>query len=401
MRCREGVFAAGGRSLSWFLLLGLGYSSRLWAVGEPSPVIFSSGPGRFEVAAVDAAAAQNVTRMAEEAWQLLAGPLLLPNSFSSAVFVRLLPAGTGDEAGPFRVVVEAGGIVSLRIAWSAGMKPGLLRRALVQGLLMRLAVAAHGVNARLAVPLWLEHAGVGWWETRAEPAQLDWLKQEARRAPLPGLEELLTWSRGTAEPRSHVAGAVWLLTFLQSESGRSNTWADFLRRILAGEVPAAAMAATYGSHFIRPKERELWWQTGGRQWRRGRTLPVLDAAESAHEIAGLARFVFARGDTDVAVALVDVMAHAREPVVHAELARRGAELGRINSSLHPFYRNAGLSLADVLGTGTEDPSRRSVRCAAFERDWRDARELEAAATAALDALEKAGPISGQRPPSDR
>ena len=55
-------------------------------------------------------------------------------------------------------------------------------------------------------------------------------------------------------------------------------------------------------------------------------------------------------------------------------------LNRVVPALHPFYRNAGLSLAEVFA--------RRASAEAFERDWRDATELDAATSAALDALEK-------------
>jgi hypothetical protein len=55
-------------------------------------------------------------------------------------------------------------------------------------------------------------------------------------------------------------------------------------------------------------------------------------------------------------------------------------------ALHPFYRNAGLSLAAVFAAGPATARERTAHVAAFERDWRDAVELEAATTAALDGL---------------
>ena len=342
------------------------------------------------MAALDSSAAQQVTQMAEEAWRLLAGPLVLPDSFSSPVYVRLVPGrATGTDA-PFRVLVEPGGIVSVRLAWFEGLPPQLIRRALVQSLLLRLAVAAHGVNERLAAPLWLEQAGVGWWETRAEPAQLDALRQESRHLAFPPLQELLTWQRGDEESRGKIAGSVCLLTFLQSESGHTAAWTDFIKKLLGGEDPMAAVVATYGSQFSTREERELWWQTGGWQWRRWRVAPTLEAAESRRGISALARFVFAQGDADGALPLVSVTAHAQEPVVRAELAHRAAALGRLVSSLHPFYRNAGLSLAEALGSAPAPSERRAALCATFERDWRDAVEIEAATSAALEALEKRG-----------
>ena len=323
-------------------------------------------------------------------------PLALPESFGSPVFVRLVPAAEWRDASPFRVIVEAGGIVSVRVGWSDTTPEIMVRRALVQGLLMRQAVARHGVNARLAAPLWLEHACVGWWRTRAEPAQLDALRQSGERLAPPPLAELLNWQRGADEPVRLTDGAVWLLTFLQGESQRTAEWPALLQRLLGGEAPAPALATSFPGRFANDDERELWWQTGWHQLRRARALPGLEAAESRAELAELARFVFAREGADAVMPLREVLAHAREPGVDAELKRRAVALNRVLTSLHPFYRNAALSLAEVLAVRGPAAERREARCAAFEQDWRDATELEAASAAALDALERRNPSSSNQ-----
>lgn len=354
---------------------------------EPVPSLAQTAPGRFEVAAVDASIAHAITAAADEAWRMLAAPLALPDAFSSPVFVRVLERDDASPA-PFHVTVEPGGVVSLRLRWKE--TPAIIvRRALVQALLMRLAVAQHGVSSRLAVPLWLEFGGVGLWQTRADAAQLDALKQESARLSPPRLAALLDWQRGTGEPRTFAVGSTWLLTILLNDSGRAHEASNFVRRILGGEPADTALAGAFGEAFA-PGERELWWQTAWHQAIRARTLPALEPADSRAQLAALARFVFAAptGETDFVVPLADVLARTGEPIVAAELQRRAGELARLVPALHPFYRNAGLSLAAAF---TESPEGRkptpAERAAAFEADWRDAVALETASTAALDALE--------------
>ena len=356
------------------------------APGVPMPVLFQSAPGRFEVAAAEVGGAQRVVALAGEAWQTLAGPLVLPESFPSPVFVRLVPAAEWAERSPFRVMVEAGGVVSVRVRWDDAMPETVLRRALVQGLLMRQAVARHGVNERLTAPLWLEQACVGWWRTRAAPAQLDALKQASARLTPPALGALLDWQRGVEEPAPLLDGALWLLTFLQGESGRAGEWPALLHRLLGGEAPEAALAAAYPERFANDGERELWWQTGWHHLRRARSLPGMEAAESAEELAALGRFVFLRQGADAVIPLREVLARAQEPDVEGEIRLRVVALNRLLTSLHPFYRNAALSLAEALAGRSAPAERRDVLVAAFEQDWRDARELETASAAALDAL---------------
>jgi hypothetical protein len=360
------------------------------AATEPVPVVVQSAPGQFEIAAVDGAVAHAVAGVAQEGWRLLAAPLGLPDAFPSPVFVRLVSSSSeaGDLA-PFRVAVEAGGIVSVQVRPDGVVSPNL-QRALVQGLLLRLAVARYGARERLAVPLWLEHGCVGWWRSRSDAAQLDALKYETSRLPPPALADLLAWRRGGDEPRAWTIAAVWLLSFFQAESGRAHEWPQFLERLLGADDPEAALASCYPGRFGSAEERELWWQTGWHYARRVRTLPTLEAAESRAQLEALARFVFASADVenDAVVSLPQVLAHAGEPILAAEITRRASELTRIIPALHPFYRNAGLSLSDAFaGASNKSAARRQSLGAAFERDWREATELERATSAALDAVE--------------
>lgn len=351
---------------------------------EPVPVMVQSSPGRFEISAVDSTAAHAVAALAEEAWRWLAAPLDLPAAFTTPVYVRVI----ASAPEPFAVTAEFGGVVSVRV--DAEAQPAQLRRALVQGLLLRLAVSHHGVNQRLAVPRWLEEAGAGWWLTRAEPAQLDAMKQASERQPPPALETLLRWPHGGGRRPDFSAAAVWLLTVLQTESGRSREWPALLGRLLRGDNSEAALAACYPGRFTTLAERELWWQTCWHHAVRARPLPAISITDSRVQLGALARFVFAAGtdEADVVLPLAAVLARAAEPIVAAELARRSGELSRVLATLHPFYRNAGLSLADALNARTAALGKRETAAVAFARDWSDALVLEAASAAALDAVEQ-------------
>ncbi len=373
---------------AWALLAGLALLATWDGWAAPAPVVFESAPGHFEVAALEAAAAESVATRAEEGWQLLATPLGLPERFSTPVFVRLVPAADWGERAPFRVIIEAGGVVSVRVRWDAQTADLFLRRALVQALLMRLAVSYYGVAEKLAAPLWVELGCVGWWETRADPAQGDALRQRSRRFNPPGLADLLSWQRGAAEMGDLTVGAAWLLAWLQAESGHEGEWPAMLRRLLGGEPGAASLAACFPGRFVSEAERELWWQTGWHSLSRARALPTLEAWDSRGELASLVRFVFAREDRDNVVPLATVLTHANEPAVEAELQQRASELSHLIPALHPFYRNAGLSLTDALAAGSAKAAVQATRVAAFERDWRDAVALELATQSALDALEK-------------
>lgn len=378
---RRGAFAA----LACALLAGTAPAG--WgAVSEPALVMMQSAPGRFEIAARDPSLAQALVVEAVEAWRVLSAPLGLPEAFPSPIFLRV-EADANGTAEPFRVAIEAGGIVSVRLRESA-RSTGHVRRALVQGLLLRLAVARHGVTPHLVAPLWLELAGVEWWRTRADAARLDAAKQVAGQAPPAALGALLLWRRGGEESAEWTAAALWLLTFLQAESGPGQEWLRLLGRLLAGDDPLVALVQCYPGRYRDPGERELWWQTGYHHARRIHALPVLEAADSRTQLAALVRFVAADNDglSDRVVPLREMIARRAEPLLTVELRRRAEVLARVVATLHPFYRNAGLSLAEVFAIRDQPPRGIEVAIAAFERDWQDANELSAATAAALDRL---------------
>ena len=386
LRCGSGIVVRSWALTAECFFLGVVALASAGRSAEPVPVIAQSVTGRFEVAAVDPAVGHAVGAQAEEAWRLLAGPLGFPDQFVSPVFIRVVP---GSAAVPFQVAVETGGIVSVALR-AETLTTVVARRAIVQGILMRMAVAQQGVTERLRVPRWLEEAGVGWWQTRADGAQQDAVRHESRRIRPPALSDLLNWQRGPSESPGFSVASLWLMTLLQIESRRTGEWNAFTKALLAGDDPELALAANFPGRFASEEERELWWQTGWHHVSRAPTLPALEAAESRVQLEALGRFVFAggpTGDADVVLPVGEVARRAGEPVVAAEFSRRAAELGRLIPVLHPFYRNAGLSLAEVFRAPAAKPERRDGLVAAFAQDWRDATELEAETTAALDALE--------------
>lgn len=358
---------------------------------EAVPVMVRTAPGRIEVAAVDASVAHAVAALGGETWQALAGPLGLPDAFSSPLFLRVVRS---DAAGGERLegTVEPGGVVSVWIHTAGGGAPSRagVRRAVVRGLLLRQAVALHGAGHPVVAPAWLEHAATGWCEVWSEAAGWDALRQESASLPPPALGEMLLWGADAPVSRPQAVSAIWLLQFFVSESRRSGEWPGFLRQLLGGAEPFSSLAAAFPGRFESPWERELWWQTGWHDLRRARTIPGLGAPESRTELERLARFVFARGEGDFVLPLREVLAQGGDAVVGAELRRRAAELGRVVAGLHPFYRNAGLSLAAAFEAVKLPPPKREAACALFEQDWRDATELEAASQAVLDRWERPG-----------
>ena len=357
-----------------------------WATAvETAPVLSQTGAGRFEIASVDSAAGRQVRTEAEAAWRWLAGPLGLPARFPSSIFVRVVPAEAWTESAPFRVFAEPGGVVSVRLRWSDSTPVLFVRRALVQALLIRLGVAEQGVDARLTVPLWLEQAAVGWWHVREEPAQMDALQQESEGIAPPRLVDLLDWQRSNVEPRALSVSAVWLLAWLQAETGPAGEWPAVRARLIRGEAGSAALAAGFPGRFADAAERELWWQTGFHHARRIANSPQLGSAESRRIVGDLGRFVFGMGGVDAVVPLRFVVRRREEPAVAAALSRHAADLRPRLAALHPFYRNAGLALQACLEPAKAAAPEIERRVDEFEREWTDGVELEATTRSILDA----------------
>ncbi len=390
IRAVSALSGVGRRAKTWSVALAFFMVGSV-AARAAAPVVFQTGPGRFEIAAADADDARVVTSAAENAWRILATPFGVPDGFSTPVLVRVVPATDWRDAAPFRVIVEPGALVSVRLPRHALSNEAVVRTAVVHGLLLRLAVMQHGAAARLTIPRWLEQGAVGWWRTQDQPAQLDALKQASARRGAARMGDILSWARDNNATSPRGDDALWLMAFLRGEAARPAEWHGFVQRLLGGEASDTALAASFPGRFRTREERELWWQTGYHALRSARLLPVQEAAESRAELTALLRFVFADGGGDDSVLrLAEVLAHGAEPAVAVELQRRGAQLERLVPALHPFFRNAGLSLAQALASGRLAPAKQKELCARFDEDWRDALELSAAATAALDALE-AGP----------
>ncbi|PAW65528.1 MAG: hypothetical protein B9S34_10720 [Opitutia bacterium Tous-C1TDCM] len=372
------------------LLAAAGPSPR--AAPAPLPVMVLSAPGRFEVAALDASDAHAVAAAGTELWRHLAAPLALPDAFPTPIFVRVVPepaAEDGAAATEFSAVAESGGVVSVRLVRRGALDGRTVQRALIRGLLLRLRTAAFGGERQGDPPAWLETGLRGWAEMRGEPAQLDRLKYEAARETPLRLAELWAGAAREPGPAYERAATVWV-TLLLGDTGRAGEWPALLRALLGGAEPAAALAASYPGRFDTAEERELWWASGWHHVRRLRTLPHLEAGESRAELEALVRFVFAAPDEDrdLAVPLAEAVQHPPDGLLDAEIGRRRQRLERLVPALHPFYRNAGLALADVWAARGRPPAQRAAALAAFAQEWRDAEELAALTTAVLDRWER-------------
>lgn len=361
----------------------------------PAPHTFETASGQFEISSFDLDAAGAGLTVAEEVWQTLERPLNLPaRGFPSSITVRLLPAEQWRGTVPFQAAAELGGRVSVRVRWSPeAAGTAALRQALVQALLMRVAITAHGLEPSLRVPLWLEQGCLGWSLTHARPALLDEWQQDSARVAPPALSRVLGLKRDTPVTRPEALGTLWLLSYLQAESGPERRWPLLLGALLGGEDPVAALGRIYGGDFHDDPARELWWQVGWHSQRRLFATAVDNAADSRAWVTDRARWVARSGDADILLSLDEVFAARQAPWVAAELQQRIGQLkgGLGTNLLHPFYRNAAVSLGRAYEAARAgNRSGFGLAEADLDRDCADGVELETAAEGALDQMEASG-----------
>jgi hypothetical protein len=354
---------------------------------EPTPRVFYTKQGQFEVIVLDVADAQHALALGRSVWGALSVPLSLPaEGFNSPVSVRLVPAKQWTEPAVFTVTVEVPGRVNVRVRWSDDVDPVIVRRAFVQGLILRQAVAWHGVGPRLTVPLWLEHACTTWSLIRERPAMQDAFQQESTGIPAPpALRSLLLWERGAVESRGWELASLWLFLQLRAEADDAPRWGGWVRGLVGGADPVDTLPRFYRGLWTDSASMELWWHVGFYHQSRSRVLPAMTADASRSWLANRSRWLASRGGREVVVSLDELQELRRESWVRAELEERVRQTHAALGVIHPFYANTTISLGRLYEAALRGSKKQfSAARTDFERDAIDGRELEDTVKAILD-----------------
>lgn len=353
---------------------------------EPAPRVFYTAPGQFEVIVSEVADAQPMLALGRSVWGALATPLGLPaEGFKSPVSVRLVPAKDWDVPAVFTVTVEPAGLVGVRVRWSADSDPVVVRRALVQGLILRQAVAWHAVGPRLTVPLWLEHACTAWSMVKEQPSMMDSFQQEAAGLTAPPLRALLQWERGAVDSRGWELASLWLFLQLQAEQGPASRWGGWVRGITGGAAPYETLPQSYSGLWKDTLSMDLWWQTVFQHQRRTRALPVMTIEASREWMQDRSRWLAGRDGREVVLELDELIGLRKEAWVNAELKARLGQTRVVLGVVHPYYANAALSMGKLYEAALKGDSKAfEAALAEFKRDAIDGRELEDTVGAILD-----------------
>jgi hypothetical protein len=360
---------------------------------EPAPRVYYTSAGQFEIVALDDASAQQALALGRSVWRSLAAPLgIATGGFSSPVSIRLVPEKQWTEPAVFLATVEPPGRVMVRVRWSDDVDPLIVRRAFVQGLILRQAVAWHGVVQGINAPLWLEQAALLWSLAHERPAMMDAFRQESRGVvALPSVPELLNWERGTMESRGWELSALWFFLQLQEDArdGGSVRWQTWLKAVLKGDNPYAALPRSYPGLWADGPGLELWWRMAFFHQSRLNELPVLNADESRAWLAHHIRWLAGRDGREVVLGLDELRDLRREPWVRVRLIKEMDQARAILGVIHPYYANVAISLGRVYEQalkGSKEDFEKAI--VGFNRDAIDARELEDEVGAMLDTAPK-------------
>ncbi len=354
---------------------------------EPTPRVFYTRPGQFEIVVMDAEDARRVLALGRAVWEALADPLRLPaDGFNTPVSVRLVPAAQWTAPTAFTVTVATPGMVTVWVRWEAGMDANVVRRALVHGLLMRQAASWYGATSSLTVPLWLEHACARLSRAKELPSIMDMFQQDSvRLAAAPSLASVLNWERGADASQERELAALWLLLQLQAESSDGTQWQQWVRGVLGGAPALDTLPRIYTGLWANAPDMELWWQTGFYHQAKKRILPVMTANESRAWLADRSRWLGMRQGRELVLPLGELPRLRREPWIQRELAKRSQQIHVTLPAIHPFYANAMVSLGrlyEAAQKGKESAAKAAL--GQFERDFTDGRELDDTVGAILD-----------------
>lgn len=323
---------------------------------------YGLGDGRFLVIAPAGGEGQSLARLSEVAWTVWRDPLGLPAYFTAPITVRLVTGTWSFPERDWKVLGEAGGVVTLWIR--GGGEPNVAQRrrwltALAEGALYRRAVWLGVELPRLTVPRWLAIAAAEAALIHENPALLDaWQQEVVRGGRLPSLRWTLTGALSPTaqvelvEDTSQRLAAYGAWRWLQQESARSSAWGTFVADLLGGVAPGAALVRAYGPLLGRTEaaEIELAWQVGVAAAARARTLPLLGAAESRARLFDLDRLAVreATGGNERVVLLSELWAERNDDWVISQREVRLRWLTSNHPRIHPFYRNAAGSLGRIL-----------------------------------------------------
>ncbi len=317
------------------------------------PPIVVESP-QFEVDAPDMASAQRMLKMAEQLPGLMDKFLPWPDQPPSQVQIELVPAAQADFAGPFVVNADHVGHCTALVRWGPDAKFADVCQAIAQASLESLAVWHNGPDAAARAPGWLALALGKLLEAGLKPALIEELSQQGQTLPQtlpePSLAQLMKSSRpyGDAQPVVAVY-AYWLLRLLDEECPNAAQANVLFSALAGGTDPAKALTAAFPDEFDDPRDLELWWQEGLRDFTFKYSTPAQTMAQSRAQLDQLEYLNLPSAEGGEQHTRLDAAWAGRTDKSVRDTIARELVTGRsLPVEANPVYHNAVVSLLTAL-----------------------------------------------------
>lgn len=328
--------------MNFAAVLAVGVALAVPAAASDSSVLAKRRPGFFEVSGPGLVWVHELDSRAAEVHDGFAGLIDLPEEYPTPVYVRLTTPEREGE-GAFHLGIEPAGLVTLTITPGPRTTDPALRHELARALLLRHAAWLGGFSADLAIPAWLEEAGVAGSLVVSQPSMSEALGREAaQHGPIPlavmlgggGVEAFPGWQTNA-----------WMLAqFLRTEMGR-DAWRALVRDSLrGGNDPGVAIARAIGHGGANP---EIAWSAAFFNLAARHGGPGQSPQESYRTVTRAARFVFRAGGRDTVFPWERLWFWRESEPVRREVEARARQLAALAPTAHPFFINAYASLEDA------------------------------------------------------
>jgi hypothetical protein len=349
------------------------------------PVVLEEQP--FEVDAMDNDSALAILHLAQSLPGIASRFFSWPEIKPATIQIHLVPAAVAEFSGPFVITEESNGHCAVLIRWGPSTQFSDVCLAVATVSLQSIAVSRAGYSAAARAPGWLTLAFGKILEAGLKPPLVEELATQAQDFPVLTLKQLMTPPPVPYDEDAQRVVAVngyWLARIL-ADGSRNSAVADTLfAALLAGADPARALTDAFPDQFDNPRDLELWWQIGYRDYVRSHAPPVQTMAQSRAQLDRLEYLEIPQKSGGPKPTRLDAAWPARTDAAVRGLI--GAEVVQSRSlpvQTNPVYYNALLSLLLALNDLHGDNEK------AFRASWAKYLDDRAAAEVTENEVEAA------------
>jgi hypothetical protein len=336
-------YAVRGKVLVFSLIAGLQASGL--PVEDRSVAIKTQTNAYFEIVGTDNKSVQTIGQLSRASLEVCGKYLKgIPANLPQRVTI-LLDSKFKPEGKPYVLTLEAGGFVTLRLAWNESFSLEAACHAMTEALLLRYVYYHHGKSAPSQMRAWVA-TGLGQkLFLKFRPAQLEYYQKRLPELKSQSVQLIIEATGG--EPCEGVA-AYWFFKALESSGLKRRAIADAVEAALVGQSIAKTLPLM--PDLPIPEALEDWWQTSIDNFT-GQTRGAVDTMEASRRwLEALSKVQGITGEGEGASPVRDLRELSiRE--IDADLktiiaARRNLLLGGM-LRVNPIYYNAAQSLGKL------------------------------------------------------